>query len=154
MTKRLELVPAAILGLMLSAVPVSAAAISSTTHVSTLSVVIPVTCAGVFVGASDIEATGNGVIHFNVNSTGDWFTETFAGNGTLTDFNSGITWQGHFTEWDGAAGNLQNTVHAILAFHGTNVADASQTLNFEAHVDMTVNANGVPTAMSMAANCH
>ncbi len=144
-----------LIALLVPVASVNAAATSTTWHFTTLVNPIPVTCAGPFTGITLAEATGNGVGHFTVNSTGDWFTFTFAGDGTVTGALPGTVFSGHITVWFGSEDNNQNTVqHAIFAFHGVNVADPSQTLQMEAHFNFTVNANGVVTATPIAVSCH
>ena len=144
---------AAVIGVAASVATASAAgAFTATTHVDTLRGAIPVTCTGT--GVSLINATGNGVQHLTVNGTGDWFTETFAGEGTLTMIPPGSAYQGHVQTWFGSEDNNQNNVvHATLNFDGTNVADPSQILHLHAAFDVTVNANGQPTANHFTVDC-
>ena len=151
--KRLVAAGAAVVGAMASVATASAAgAFTTTTHVDTLRGGIPVTCAGP--GVSLINATGNGVQHLTVNGTGDWFTETFAGEGTLTMLPPGTTYQGHVQTWFGSEDNNQNSVvHATLNFEGTNVVVPSQILRMHAAFDVTVNANGVMTVSNFTVNC-
>jgi len=151
--KRLVSVGAAVVAVAASVATASAAgAFTTTTHVDTLRGAIPVTCTGP--GLSLIDATGNGVQHLTVNGTGDWFTETFAGEGTLTMVPPGATYRGHVQTWFGSEDNNQNSVvHATLNVDGANVADPSQILHFHAAFDVTVNANGVPTAQHFIADC-
>ena len=151
--KRLVAAAAAVVGVVASVVTASAAgAFTATTHIDTLRGAIPVACAGT--GVSLINATGNGVQHLTVNGTGDWFTTTFAGEGTLTMVPPGTTYQGHVQTWFGSEDNNQNSVvHATLNFDGTNVADPSQILHLHAAFDVTVNANGVTTANNFTVNC-
>ncbi len=152
--KRLVAAGAAAVGVVASVATASAAgAFTTTTHVDTLRGGIPVTCAGT--GVSLINATGNGVQHQTVNGTGDWFTETFAGEGALTMVPPGATYQGHVQTWFGIEDNNQNgVVHATLNFDGASVADPSQLLHMHAAFDVTVNANGVPTASHFTVDCH
>ena len=151
--KRLVSVGAAVVGVAASVATASAAgAFTTTTHVDTLRGAIPVTCAGP--GLSLINATGNGVQHLTVNGTGDWFTETFAGVGTLTMLPPGATYQGHVQTWFGSEDNNQNSVvHATLNFDGANVADPSQILHMHAAFDVTVNADGTITADHFTVDC-
>ena len=147
-------VAAATAALLVSVGVAFAGAFTQTIHITQFNGTIPVNCASPS-GSVAINATGNGVQHLTVNGTGDWFTTTFAGNGTVTDSVSGATFQGHVTEWFGAEDNNQNGVqHAIFSFHGTNVADPTQSLSMEAHFDVTVNANGQLTANVTGLNCH
>ena len=152
--KRLVAVGAAVVGIAASVATASAAgAFTTTTHTDTLRGGIPVTCAGT--GVSLINATGNGVQHLTVNGTGDWFTETFAGVGTLTMLPPGTTYQGHVQTWFGSEDNNQNgVVHATLNFDGSSVADPSQILHMHAAFDVTVNANGEITANHFTVDCH
>jgi hypothetical protein len=152
----------------LGAVPASAAgAFSQTVHISTLNDFIPAGCTGPG-SAVQNNATGNGVVHFNVNGTGDWFTTTFEGQDTLTEgfvgppdsnghptfIPGGPTFQGHMIEWFGFEGNHQNVVnHATFNFNGTNVADPTQTLSMHAAFQVTVNANGTMTVNNFTASC-
>src|SRR6266852_472622 len=143
--KRFVVMLAAIAALVVPMASVSAGAFTQTTHFSSFSDFIPGSCAGLFSsGAIIVNGTnGNGVQHITVDGAGDsWFTVTFTGQGTLT-FIPGETFQGHLTEWFGAETNARNSVsHAILSFGGTNVTDASQSLQAEIHFDLTLNANG------------
>ncbi len=128
--KRLLLaVLTSVVGLCLGSAPVSAAAVTGTQHINSLQDVLPFSCAGPG-GAIQNVATGNGVMHFIANSTGDWFTATFSGQDALTEGanggtfmnpvfvpNGGPTFQGHMEEWFGFEGNLNNTVDRLLDFH-------------------------------------
>ncbi len=151
--KKLVAAGAAVVGVVASVATASAAgAFTTTTHVDTLRAAIPVACAGP--GVSLINAAGNGVQHLTVNDTGDWFTTTFAGEGTLMMVPPGTTYQGHVQIWFGSEDNNQNSVvHATLNFDGTNVADPSQILHLHAAFDVTINANGVPTANNFTVTC-
>ena len=144
---------AAVVGVVASVAAASAnGAFTTTTHVDTLHAGIPVTCAGT--GVSLIDATGNGLQHLTANGTGDWFTTTFAGEGTLTMIPPGTTYRGHVQTWFGSEDNNQNSVvHATLNFDGANVADPSTVLHMHAAFDVTVNANGVPTANNFTVDC-
>jgi hypothetical protein len=151
--KRMVAAGAAVVGVMASVATASAAgAFTTTTHVDSIHAAIPVACAGP--GVSLINATGNGVQHLTVNGTGDWFTTTFAGEGTLMMVPPGTTYQGHVQIWFGSEDNNQNgVVHATLNFDGTNVADPSQILHLHAAFDVTVNANGVLTVNNFTVDC-
>ncbi len=144
---------AAVVAVVVSVATASAnGAFTATTHVDTLRGGIPVTCAGP--GVSVINATGNGVQHLTVNGTGDWFTTTFAGEGTLMMIPPGTTYQGHVQTWFGSEDNNQNSVvHATLNFDGASVADPSQILHMHAAFDVTVNANGQVTANHFTVDC-
>jgi len=156
--KRVLVLFASVVGLALSVTPASAAGgYSDTVHVSSDSGAVPVTCAGPLTGLSIVNATGNGVQHLNVNGTGDWFTMTFAGEGTLVQTagpNAGIVYQGHVEDWFGAEDNLQNgVVHATFNFDGVGVADPSQSLRMHAAFDVTLNADGTVTASHFTVAC-
>jgi hypothetical protein len=137
---------ASVLGLLLTATPAQAASgFTSTTHINILTDNIPVTCAGPFTGATVVNATGNGVVHFNVNGAGDsWFTTTFEGQGTIVQTagpQAGEVFQGHLMDWVGAASNLNNSLfHATFNFDGTNAA--GQSLRMHAEAQFTVNTDG------------
>jgi hypothetical protein len=136
---------ASVLGVLLMATPAQAAgAFSQTTHTTTLTDHIPVTCAGPFTGFTVVQATGNGVVHFNANSTGDWFTTTFEGQGTIVQTGgpqAGDVFQGHLMDWVGAADNLQNSLfHATFNFKGTSATGESLSMHVEAQ--FTVNTDG------------
>ena len=165
--KRLLLaVLTSVVGLCLGSAPVSAAAVTGTQHINSLQDVLPFSCAGPG-GAIQNVATGNGVMHFIANSTGDWFTATFSGQDALTEGanggtfmnpvfvpNGGPTFQGHMEEWFGFEGNLNNTVaHATFNFHGANVVDSTQSLAIHAAFDMTFNANGILTVNNFTLSC-
>ena len=151
--KRLAAAGAAAVGVMASVATASAGgAFTTTTHVNTFRGPIPVTCSGP--GLSLINATGNGVQHLTVNGTGDWFTETFTGDGTLTMVPPGTTYQGHVQTWFGTEDNNQNNVaHATLNFDGANLADPSQILHLHAAFQVTVNANGDMTVSNFTVDC-
>lgn len=156
--KRLLVVAVSILGLGLSPASASAAgADTGTTHFSSLSDAIPITCAGPFTGLTVRNATGNGVMHLTVNGTGDWFTTTFEGQGTIVQTAgpyAGQVFQGHIVDWFGSEDNLQNNVlHATFNFQGTNVANPSQSLAMHAAFDITTNANGVVTVSNGSVSC-
>jgi hypothetical protein len=149
---------ALVVGITVGSHPASAAgAFTQTVHVNQLSDAIPATCAGP-VGLTMFSATGNGVQHLTVNGTGDWFTTTFEGTGTLfmidAQNNVGPLYQGHVQEWFGAEDNHQNGVqHATFNFHGAQVTDPTQTLSVHAAFDVTVNANGTVTANHFNVSC-
>jgi len=151
-----------LLALTMSVVPAGAAgAFTFTTHITEIHDVIPATCAGGFTGATLVNGTGNGVEHGTVNSTGDWFTSTFEGQGTVQEVTGppskpvfGPVFQGHIQEWVGAEDNNQNNVfHATFNFKGNNVAAPFQALSEHINVDFTVNANQVPTATHFDVRC-
>lgn len=97
-----------------------------------------------------IDATGNGVMHDNVNGAGDfWATSTFTGTGTITDYpvsslsnigtdSSGnttativgpadMTAVGRLTEWFGISDNKQNgVIHGTINFTGTIAGTGTQ----------------------------
>ncbi len=138
--------------------PASASgAFTSTTplHNAPFSFAIPISCSGPFSGSTAITATVNGVEHLTVNGTGDWFTMTAAGEGTLVVSDVAASpFQGQMEFWFGAEVNLQNSVaHATFNFHGTSVANPSQTLAMHAAFDVTVNANGTLTASHFTVSC-
>jgi hypothetical protein len=155
-------------GLVAAAPAAAAGAFSQTVHISTLQDVLAPGCTGPASAIRD-NATGNGVMHFNVNGTGDWFTATFEGQDTLTEGlagpldsngnttfidNGGPTFQGHMMEWFGFEGNHDNQVaHATFNFKGTNVADATMTLSIHAELQMTVNANATVTVTRFTLTC-
>jgi hypothetical protein len=154
--KRLLVFGVVVLGLMLGATPAYAAgAFTQTIHIDTLKDAIPVTCAGPFTGLTIINATGNGVVHFNANSTGDWFTTTFEGQGTIVQTSgplAGQVFTGHVMEWVGDEGNLQNSVfHATFNFDGTNAT--GQSLGMHAQAEVVMNANGTFTVRNVAVSC-
>ena len=153
--KRLLVLGACAFGLILSANPAYAAGWSQTIHVDSVNGGLPITCGGP--GLSIINATGNGVQHLNVNGTGDWFTETFEGQGTLVQTagpDAGIVYQGHVVTWFGAEDNNRNGVqHATFNFNGTSVANPAVTLSMHAAFDVTTNANGTVTASNFTVSC-
>jgi hypothetical protein len=152
--KVVVILAAAITAVFLPAGVAFAGAFTQTVHITQFNDTIPINCTSP-TGSIAVNATGNGVEHLTVNGTGDWFTTTFAGNGTVMDNVTGATFQGHVTEWFGAEDNNQNSVlHAIFSFHGTNVADSTQSLSMQAHFDVTTNANGQVTANIFSINCH
>jgi len=114
-----------------------------------------IACAGPFTGTTIITATVNGVEHLTINGTGRWFTDTAAGEGTVAVSDVAASpFQGHVEEWFGLEDNLQNgVIHATFNFHGTSVANPSQTLAMHAAFDVTVNANGTPTASNFTVSC-
>src|SRR4029077_1020379 len=132
MKQKLLALGAPVLGLLLMAAPAQAAnAFTATIHISSLSDVIPVTCAGGFTGVTLVQATGNGVQHSTVNGAGDfWLTATFEGQGTIVQTagpERGQVFAGHVMDWFGLESNLQNSVlHATFNFNGSNAT--GQTL--------------------------
>jgi hypothetical protein len=148
---------ASVLGLLLTATPVQAAGgFSQTVHITTLTDVIPVTCAGPFTGVTFVTATGNGVQHFNANKAGDfWFTSTFEGQGTIVQTagpQAFDVFQGHLMDWVGGANNLQNGLfHATFNFNGTDAA--GQSLGLHAAALFTVNPDGTMNLSHIDVNC-
>ena len=154
--KRLLVLGASALALALSANPAYAAGAWSTTiHVSSINAAIPITCAGP--GLTIVSGTGNGVQHVNVNGTGDWFTQTFEGQGTLVQTagpEAGAVFQGHIVTWFGVEDNNQNGVqHATFNFDGGNLANPADTLGMHAAFDVTTNADGTITANHFTVSC-
>jgi hypothetical protein len=115
-----------------------------------------------------VSTSGNGVIHFNANGTGDWFTTTFEGDSSLfpvaavvppaapgappTIVPGPLTAQGHLTTWFGGETNNQNNVfHFTLNFQGTE--PTGQALAIHANFDATMNANGQMTATVTNVTC-
>ena len=147
-------VGASVLALSLMSTPAQAAGWGAI-HITTVSGAIPVTCAGGSTGFTDYSATGNGVQHFNANSTGDWFTFTFEGQGTVLQTAgplAGDAFQGHVVDWTGAAMNLQNGLfHATFNFDGTDAAGQSLRMHVEAQ--FTVNTDGSPHLMRIDVSC-
>ena len=130
-----------------------AGATTTTSHFSTFTDVIPVSCAGAFTGATVINASGNGISHLTVNDTGSWLTLTFEGQGTITVTPPGATYQGHVQEWFGDENNKQNGVeHATFNFNGTNVL-TSASFGMHAAFDVTTNANGSTTVSNFTVDC-
>ena len=154
--RRFLVLGVSLLGLLLTVTPAQAAgAFSQTQHITTLTDNIPVTCAGPFTGATLVNATGNGVVHFNANSTGDWFTTTFEGQGTIVQTagpQAGEVFTGHVMDWFGFEGNLQNSVfHATFNFDGTNAA--GQSLGMHAEAQFTLNPNGSFSGSHINVSC-
>lgn len=153
--KRLLVLGASALALALSANPAYAAGWSQTIHVDSFNAAIPITCGGP--GLTIVSGTGNGVQHLNVNGTGDWFTETFEGQGTLVQTagpEAGAVYQGHIQTWFGSEDNNQNNVqHATFNFDGANVSNPADTLGMHAAFDVTTNANGTVTANNFTVSC-
>ena len=152
--KKLLALVASLAGVVALSLPASASgAFTSTTplHNATLSNTIPVACTGP--GTTMFTAVVNGVQHLTVNGTGDWFTTTAAGNGTVVVSDVAASpFTGHVELWFGMEDNLQNgVVHATFNFHGTNAP--GQSLAIHAAFDVTVNANGTPTASHFTARC-
>ena len=101
-------------------------------------------------------------MHFNANSTGDWFTMTFEGDATIHPVTFGSsgpvlgapTFSGHIQVWAGGAGNLQNSVfHVTANFQGTSLANSALTLDLHANFGATSNANGSITATPTNVTC-
>lgn len=146
-----------VLGLLLMAVPAQAdGATTVTTHISSLSRAIPVTCGGAFVGVTVWQATGNGVIHTTVNGAGDfWGTDTFEGQGTIVQTAgplAGDVFTGHVMDWGGAESNLANAVfHATFNFDGSDAA--GQALHMHAEAQLTFNTDGSPHITRIDVSC-
>lgn len=163
MLKILGVSVATLLALTFSVVPAGATGAQTfTTHIDQIHDVIPATCAGPFTGVSLVNATGNGVQHGTINSTGDWFTATFEGQGTVQQVTftqagpvAGAIFQGHVQEWIGSEDNLQNAVpfHATFNFQGTNVANPAQALAMHIETQWTINANGTTTVQRFTVSC-
>jgi len=154
--KKLLALVASLGGVVALSLPASASgAFTSTTplHNAPFSDTIPIACTGP--GTTTFTAIANGVQHLTVNGTGSWFTVTAAGQGTVVVSDVAASpFQGHVELWFGAEDNLQNSVtHATFNFHGASVADPSQTLAMHAAFDVTVNANGIPTANHFTVSC-
>lgn len=154
--RKLLVCGASVLGLLVMATPAQAAGASSQTiHITTWTDNIPVTCAGPFTGATVVHATGNGVAHFNANRTGDWFTTTFEGQGTIVQTagpQAGEVFTGHVMDWFGAANNLTNGLfHGTFNFDGTNAA--GQSLGMHAAVLFTLNPDGSMNLSHIDVSC-
>jgi hypothetical protein len=147
-------VGASILALSLMSTPAQAAGWGAI-HITAVSAAIPATCAGGSTGLTVYSATGNGVEHFNANSTGDWSTFTFEGQGTVSQTAgplAGDTFQGHVVDWTGAAMNLQNGLfHTTFNFDGTDAAGQSLSMHVEGQ--FTVNTDGSPHLMRIDVSC-
>jgi hypothetical protein len=147
-------VGASVLALSLMSTPAQAAGWGSM-HITTVSAVIPVTCPGGPPGLTLYSATGNGVKHFNANSTGDWFTFTFEGEGTVLQTAgplAGDAFQGHVVDWTGVAMNLQNGLfHTTFNFDGTDAGGQSLRMHVEAQ--LTVNTDGSPHLTRIDVSC-
>jgi hypothetical protein len=147
-------VGASVLALSLVSTPAQAAGWGAI-HITTVSAVIPITCPGGSTGLTFYSATGNGVKHFNANSTGDWFTFTFEGQGTVLQTAgplAGDAFQGHVVDWTGVAMNLQNSLfHTTFNFDGTDAAGLSLRMHVEAQ--FTVNTDGSPHLMRIDVSC-
>jgi hypothetical protein len=157
MMRKFLVLGASVLGLLLMATPAQAAsAFTATTHISSLSDAIPITCAGAFTGVTSIHATGNGVQHSTVNGAGDfWLTATFEGQGTIVQTAgplAGQVFTGHVMDWFGLESNLQNNVfHATFNFDGTNAP--GQSLRMHAEAQFTVNPDGSPHLTRVDVSC-
>jgi hypothetical protein len=153
---------------LVSGTPASASgAISVTNHFSNLFLIatpppaLPAGCP-IQLPFAAVSNSGNGVMHFTLNSTGDWFTMTFEGDATInpvTLSSSGPilgapTFSGHIQVWDGGADNLQNRVFHITAnFQGTSLTNPGQTLDLHANFGATFNPNGSITATPTNVTC-
>ena len=147
-------VGASVLALSLMSTPAQAAGWGAV-HITTVNAAIPVTCAGASTGFTLYSATGNGVRHSNANSTGDWFTFTFEGQGTVLQTAGplvGDAFQGHVVDWTGVAMNLQNGLfHTTFNFDGTDASGQSLRMHVEAQ--FTVNTDGSPHLMRIDVSC-
>ena len=147
-------VGASVVALSLVSTPAQAAGWGAI-HITTASGAIPVTCAGGLTGLTVYSATGNGVRHFNANSTGEWSTFTFEGQGTVFQTAGpleGDAFQGHVVDWTGVAMNLQNGLfHTTFNFDGTDAAGQSLKMHVEAQ--FTVNTDGSPHLMRIDVSC-
>jgi hypothetical protein len=144
---------AAVVALSLPASASGAFTMTMPLHNAPFSDTIPIACAGP--GTTMFTATVNGVEHFTANGTGDWFTATAAGEGTVVVSDVAASpFQGHIQEWFGAEDNLNNRVfHATFNFQGTSVANPSQTLAMHAAFDVTFNANGALATSHFTVSC-
>lgn len=125
-------------------------------HNGPIADVIPISCSGP--GLTSYAGTGNVIVHFTANSTGDWFTTTTEGQATLTTSGApGATYVGHVQDWFGEEDNGKtqptDVTHATFNFTGTNVVTGA---SFEMHgsFDTTVNANGTTTANHFDVHCN
>jgi hypothetical protein len=154
---------------LVSGAPASASGtITVTNHFSTLFLIatsppdLPPGCP-VQLPFAAVSNSGNGVMHFTMNSTGDWFTMTFEGNATISpvtfDSNGNPvlgapTFSGHLQVWDGGANNLQNRVfHVTANFQGTSLTNSTVTVDLHANFGATFNANGSITATPTNTTC-
>jgi hypothetical protein len=155
---------------LVSGGPASASgAFTVTQHFSTLFLIatsppaVPAGCP-IQLPFAAVSNSGNGVMHFTQNSTGDWFTMTFEGDAIVAPFvgldSAGNpvlgtpAFSGHLQVWDGGADNLQNRVFHITAnFQGTNLANSAMTLDLHANFGATFNANGSITASPTNVTC-
>jgi hypothetical protein len=102
----------------------------------------------------------NGVQHGTVNKNGGWGGETYTGDATLYSLNGdgslgAAQYVGHVTEWDGGGNNSggQSEGGFTLDFHGTSVANPSQTLQIHGNGHVTTNNGGIQTAAFMNVRC-
>jgi hypothetical protein len=154
---------------LVSGGPASASgAFTVTQHFSTLLLIatpppaIPAGCP-IQLPFAAVSNSGNGVMHFTLNSTGDWFTMTFEGDATISPvtFDSlghpvlgSPTFSGHIQVWDGGADNLRNSVfHVTANFQGTSLTNPGQTLDLHANFGATFNADGSITATPTNVTC-
>lgn len=153
---------------LVSGTPASASGtITVTNHFSTLFLIatpppaLPAGCP-IQLPFAAVSNSGNGVMHFTLNSTGDWFTMTFEGDATIhpVTFNSSgpvlgaPMFSGHIQVWDGGADNLQNRVfHVTANFQGTSLTNPGVTLDLHANFGATFNANGSITATPTNVTC-
>jgi hypothetical protein len=138
------------LGALAFATPAYASSVTQTGH----GVTIPLGPSGCSQAPGDLMITGNGVIHDNSNSTGDWFTETIEGTATITDPVTGATqWSGRATAWEGSASNNNGNV-GVLHFtgdgHGTLADGTSLSFHVQAQLTFT---HGVTTVSNMTETC-
>ncbi len=142
--------------------------ITVTNHFSTLFLIatpppaIPAGCP-IQLPFAAVSNSGNGVMHFTQNSTGEWFTMTFEGDATISPVTfdtlgkpvlGSPTFSGHIQVWDGGAVNLQNRVfHVTANFQGTSLTNPGQTLDLHANFGATFNADGSITATPTNVTC-
>lgn len=124
---------------------------------------------------AEINATGNGVMHDNVNANGDWMTSTFTGTATVDfypaadavfDSNGNVialvgtpdmSVTGHLTQWFGGSDNKQNVVFTgTVNFQGT-VVGSGAPISFHSVVHgawlPAADPNGPPSFYSNVASC-
>jgi hypothetical protein len=133
------------LGALAFATPASASSVTQTGH----GVTIDVGPSGCSQAPGDLVITGNGVIHNNSNSTGDWFTETIEGTATI----GATQWSGRATAWQGFEFNNNGNVqvgHFTLDAHGTLADGTSLSIHEQAQFTLT---HGVTTVFNMTARC-
>ena len=111
-----------------------------------------------------INATGNGVQHYNQNGAGDnWFTTTFTGTATIAFFPTSdlsgspdATVTGHLQEWFGAESNRSNqVVHGTVNFQGSVVGGGPISFHNNAQFVWTpgMDPNGPPKFYVNNASC-